>query len=257
MLRNAGDLRGYTLHASDGDIGHVADFYFDDEDWLVRYLVVDTGNWLTGRLVLIPNYAIGEDRWDERKIFVKLTRDQVENAPGIETNRPVTRQYEASLSNYYGYPYYWGGSGLEGMGVYPGMLTAPVEGTAADTTEALPTDTHLQSANDVTGYHIKAADGEIGHIEDFILDDENWTIRYIEVDTRNWWPGKKVLLAPRWIESIDWHDGKVSVHLLRQVIQDAPEYDPSQPITRQYEVGLFDYYGQYLDQHGNFRYWLP
>jgi hypothetical protein len=256
MLRNATDLQGYTIHATDGDIGHVDQFYFDDESWVVRYLVVDTGSWLTGRLVLISNYSIGETSWDERKIFFKLTREQVETAPGIETEGPVTRQHEAALSNYYGYPYYWGGAGLEGMGVYPGLLTTPEKPVVAGVAAPEAGDTHLQSTKDVTGFHIEAADGEIGHVADFIIDDENWTIRYVEVDTRNWWPGKKVLFAPRWIQHIDWQDGKVRVNLLRDIIQNAPEYDPSVPITRQYEVSLFDYYGQYLDAHGNLRYWL-
>ena len=259
MLRNAKDLQGYTIHATDGDIGHVDEFYFDDEHWIIRYLVADAGNWLTVRRVLISNYSIGEVKWDERKIFVKLTREQVKNAPGVETDRPVARQHEAALYDYYGYPYYWGGAGLYGAGVYPGLLTAAAEPAVAGVSEPPPEDSHLQSTHDVTGYHIEAADGEIGHVEDFIIDDENWTIRYIEVDTRNWWPGKKVLLAPSWIQHIDWSGGKVRVNLLREVIQNAPEYDPSTPISRQYEVSLFDHYGQYLDTHGNFnfRYWLP
>lgn len=256
MLRNAKDLQGYTIHATDGDIGHVEQFYFDDEQWIVRYLVVETGSWLTGRRVLISNDSIGETKWDERKIFVTLTREQVENAPGVELHRPVTRQHETSLYDYYGYPYYWGGAGIDGMGVYPGLPASPGEPAVAGIPEPPPEDAHLQSTHDVTGFHIEAADGEIGHVEDFIVDDENWTIRYIEVDTRNWWPGKKVLLAPGWIKRLDWLEGKVRVKLLREIIRNAPEYDPSQLITRQYEVSLFDHYGQYLDTHGNLRYWL-
>ena len=247
MLRNATDLQGYTIHATYGDIGHVEQFYFDDEHWTVRYLVADAGNWLTGRRVLISNYSIGEVKWDERKIFVKLTREQVENAPGVELHRPVTRQYEASLYDYYDYPYYWGGAGIDGMGVYPGTLVSAAEPAVAGVPETPPEDSHLQSTRDVTGFHIEATDGEIGHIEDFIIDDDDWTIRYVEVDTRNWWPGKKVLLAPRWIQHIDWQEGKVRVNLLREIIQNAPEYDPAVPLTRQYEVSLFDYYGRYLD----------
>jgi len=255
MLRNAKDLQGYTIHATDGDIGHVEEFFFDDESWIIRYLVVDTGTWLTGRKVLISNYSIGETNWNERKIFVKLTREQVKNAPDIESDMPVTRYWEAQYHDYYSYPYYWDGAGLYGVGIYPGVLTAAAQPAVAGVAE-VPEDSHLQSTHDVMGYDIEAADGEIGHIEDLIIDDKIWTVRYLEVDTRNWWPGKKVLLAPSWIQHIDWPEGKVRVNLLREVIQNAPEYDPSQPIGRQYEVSLFDHYGQYLDTHGNFRYWL-
>jgi hypothetical protein len=265
MLRNASDLEGYTIHATDGDIGRVDDFYFDDEDWVVRYLVVDTGTWIADHRVLISNYSIGETIWDEGKIFVKLMRDQVENAPGVELHRPVSRQHEATLYDYYGWPYYWG-AGLYGAGVYPGFLTTaeePAVAAVADPSVAEPApkdahveDSHLQSMRDVNGFHIAAADGEIGHVEDFVIDEQDWSIRYIEVDTRNWWPGKKVLLAPPWIQHIDWREGKVRVNLLRDIIRNAPEYDPATPITRQYEISLFDYYGQYLDKRGNFRYWL-
>ena len=256
MLRNAKDLQGYTIHAKDGDLGHVDQFYFDDEHWTIRYLVADTGNWLSGRLVLISNYSIDHVDWANRKVSVTLTRKQVENAPGIETDKPVTRQHEGALNAHYGLEPYWG-AGIYGAGVYPGFLSTPEEPADAGVSEPPLEDSHLQSTRDVTGYHIEAADGEVGHVEDFIIDDENWTIRYIEVDTRNWWPGKKVLLAPHWIKHFDWRDGKVRVNLLREVIQNAPEYDPTQPITRQYEVSLFDHYGQYLDRNGNFRYWLP
>lgn len=256
MLRNATDLQGYTIHATDGDIGHVDQFFFDDEHWTVRYLVANTGNWLSGHMVLISNLSIGETKWDERKIFVNLTRDQVEHAPGVGSDRPVTRQHEEAMSDYYGYPYYWAGAGIYGMGVYPGMLVTPEEPAVAAVADPPVEDSHLQSTHDVSGFHISATDGEIGHVEDFIIDDEDWKIRYIEVATRNWWPGKKVLLAPRWIQHIDWQDGKVQINLPRDVIQDAPEYDPTMTITRQYEVSLGDYYGRYLNAHGSERYSL-
>ena len=65
-------------------------------------------------------------------------------------------------------------------------------------------DPHLRSSAAVTGYHIQATDGDIGHVEDFLLDDRSWTIRFMVVDTTNWWAGEKVLIAPAWIERVDW-----------------------------------------------------
>jgi len=258
MLRNAGDLRDYNVHATDGVIGRVEQFYFDDESWVVRYLVVETGDWLGGPRVLISNYSIGAIDWQNRNINVTLTREQVKNAPGAELHRPVTRQYEAGFFDYYGYPYYWGEPGAYGLvtaPVVPVPLPAPDETVPQPPEDESSEDAHLQSTLDTIGYHIEAADGDIGHVEDFIVDDEDWSIRYVVVDTRNWWPGKQILLAPRWIEEVDWLDGKVRVPLAREVIRHAPEYDPSQPIMRSYEADLHDYYEQHLTRAGRATGW--
>jgi hypothetical protein len=249
MLRSVNDLQGYTIHATDGDIGSVDQFYFDDELWVIRYLVADTGNWLPGRKVLITPISLGRADWGAKKLYVTLTKKQVENSPDIDTHKPVSRQYETAFLAYYGYPYYWGGTSLWGPAAVPASLAVPRAGgptaaTPATAAPAEPADVHLRSTEEVTGYHIQATDGEVGHVEDFIVDDETWAIRYIGVDTRNWWPGKKVFLSPRWIARVSWEDSKVYVDLLRETIKNAPEYDESAPITREYEIELYDYYGR-------------
>ena len=168
-----------------------------DEDWGVRYLVVDTGKWLSGRKVLISPLAIGPPDWMTRVLPVSLTKAQVEGSPDIDTRKPVSRQHEAEYFQYYGYPHYWGGAGLWGMGAYPGSLTTQgriKEDLKAHATHAMPApgDCHLRSSNAVIGYHIKATDGDIGHLEDLLVDDYTWAIRYVIVHTSNWWGGQRV-----------------------------------------------------------------
>ena len=249
MLRNVKDLRGYAIRATDGIIGKVDDFYFDDEDWGIRHLVVDTGSWLSGRKVLISPIAVGHEGWMARHLPVALTSAQVEASPDIDTRKPVSRQHEAELFRYYGYPYYWGGAGLWGMGAYPGGLT--IEGRIEEELRAHRTrvtqtadDCHLRSSNAVIGHHIEATDGDIGHVEDLLVDDDTWAIRYLVVDTSNWWGGQHVLIAPKWIDEVSWPEAKVSVDLTRQSIKDAPPYDSAAQLDRQREQSIYEHYGR-------------
>jgi hypothetical protein len=220
----------------------VDNFYFDDEAWTIRYLVADTGNWLRGRKVLISPIAFGNADSHGNRLNVKLTKKQVEESPSIDTDKPVSRQHEVDYHDYYGYPYYWRGPYLWGPTYDPQLLVADqrrIEERRAAREEA--SDLHLRSTAKVTGYHIEATDGDIGHVEDFIIDDETWEIRYMVVDTRNWWPGKKVLVSPRWINRVSWDDSKVYVNISRRAIKNAPEYHPD-ALTREYEEKLHEHY---------------
>jgi hypothetical protein len=249
MLRNVIRLKGFTIRARDGEIGTLDQFYFDDESWAIRYLVVNAGDWLSGRLVLVSPLALRQAEWQSKRLDVALTKRQIENSPPIDTHQPVSRQHEALYLGYYGYPYYWGGPYLWGLASYPAGLT--VDREAVTEGEVLRAragkespDSHLRSTDEVTGYHIEASDGEIGHVEDFLVDDETWAIRYLEVDTRNWWPGKKVLVSPQWIDNVSWPDSKVYVDLSRETIKNGPEYIESIPVTREFEKRLYDHYGR-------------
>ena len=251
MLRSVKQLEGFAIGASDGPIGKVKDFYFDDEAWVVRYLVADTSKWLGGRDVLISPYSLGKPDWDGKSLPVTVTKEQVRNSPGVDSDLPVSRQYERSYLGYYGYPYYWGSSGLWGQGFYPGALPLGTGYDPYDTYQGYvraPTardgdnDPHLRSCNSVTGHHILATDGEIGHVQGFLLDDSTWSIRYLIVDTSNWWVGHKVLVSPEWIERVNWADSTVSVDLKRQQIKDAPAYDASAPFGRDEENALYGHY---------------
>lgn len=241
MLRSVNDLRGHAIRATDGVIGRVDDFYFDDHDWAIRYLVVDTGTWLSGRTVLISPIAIGPPDWTASVIPVSLTKDQVEHSPDIDTRKPVSRQHEVEYFGYYGYPYYWGGAGLWGMGAYPGSPTT--EGRIEEEFKAhrtpatrAPDDRHLRSSNAVIGHHIEATDGAIGHVEDLLVDDRTWAIRYLIVDTHNWWGGQQVLVAPQWITDVSWSESTVSVDLTRQAVKDAPRYDSVVALGRRHSA---------------------
>ena len=248
MLRNAKDLHGFTIQAADGEIGTVDQFYFEDETWAIRYLTVNTGGWLAGRQVLIsPISVIGVPDWQAKRLDLALTKKQVENSPDINTHQPVSRQHEIAYFGYYGYPFYWGGSDLWGAAPNPAGLAIPIPPSTeamADSIAKESMDSHLRSSQEVTNYYLEAIDGEIGSVDGFVVDDEAWAIRYIEVATRNWWPGKKVLVSPVWAERVSWEDSKVYVGLTRETIKDAPEYVESMPITREYEKQLHSYYGR-------------
>ena len=243
MLLNLNELRGLKIRATDGEIGSVDQFYFDDETWTIRYLVVNTGSWLMGRMVLISPISLGQVDWRVTQLDVNLTKNQVENSPDIDTHKPVSRQHEAEFLGYYGYPFYWSGAHLWEPVLRPADLSERKSG-ANVTSKVEPLDRHLHSTNEVSGYHIQALDDEVGHVEDFLVDEETWSIRYLVVDTRNWWPGKKVLVSPQWIESIRWEESKVHVDLTRETIKSGPEYDESIPVTREYESKLYDNYGR-------------
>jgi uncharacterized protein YrrD len=253
MLRSINDLRGLTIQASDGEIGHVDEFYFDDAAWSIRYMVANTGGWLLGDTVLISPRSIRAVDWEKRLVAVNLTRQQVKDAPSTETDQPVSRQMEQVHAAYYNYDPYWYGTSLWGnagfpyaggaTGAYlpPGMLDVAGEQEAE---RALPQgDAHLRSTHEVSGYHIRASDGEIGHVTDFVMDDASWTVRYLVVDTHNWWPGKQVLVAPTWITGVNWDDRTVDVDITRATIKAGPEYDPTQ-LNRVYEQRLYQHYRQ-------------
>jgi len=248
MLSKAKTLKGYKLDSLDGEIGKVKEFYFDDRHWTIRYLVADTGNWLTGRQVLISPYALGAVVREEQHITIDLTKKQIENSPSLNSDKPVSRQFEEAYYGYYGLPVYWGGPYM--WGAYP-YVVRDREKWKEFTQGEEAWDPHLRSTYDVSGHHIQALDGELGHVQDFIIDDETWAIRYLIIDTHNWWPGKKVLVSPQWIERVSWGESKVFVNLSRETIKQSPEYTEESLLTRDYEIGLHRHYnrqGYWIDE---------
>lgn len=247
MLRSLKDLEGYKISATDGDIGSVADFLIDDTHWTVRYLVAKTGGFFSERQVLISPIAFRSADWSTRHFNVALTKERVKASPSIDVDKPVSRQYERDYYRYYGYPLYWGYSGLWGMGANPGFLSAgnPMEAVPPRTDES--GDAHLRSASEVRGYYIQGSDDAIGHVDDFVVDDETWQVRYLIVDTSNWWFGNKVLIAPRWASRVSWDERAVHVDMSRQAIKDSPQWDPNAPVNQDYETRLYDYYGRPVD----------
>jgi hypothetical protein len=248
MLIKAKTLRGFSLKSLDGDIGSASEFYFDDRYWAIRYLVANTGSWLFGRKVLVSPFSLKGINSVDENVSVLLTTKQIEDSPSIDTHEPVSRQYEESFNGYYGFPDYWGGPYM--WGDYP-YLERDRSRWNAPALKAKGWDRHLRSTQEVTGYHLSALDGEIGHVDDFIVDDETWVIRYLVVATKNWWPGKKVLVSPKWIDNVSWEEREVSLGLSRETIKAAPEYTDQSLLTRDYETGLYGHYnreGYWVDE---------
>lgn len=250
MLRNSSEIIGYTIGASDGQLGTVTDFLFDDDTWLVRWLVIDTGSRLSGRRVLLPPSVLGHFSAVGDQFSVRLTKQQVKDSPGVDTDLPVSRQMETNTYDYYGWNPYWnrglymGGFvwGAGGMSPVPyGESLRRAEEIASE--DRKDDDLHLRSVESVTGYHMHASDGEIGHVADFLVEDADWSIRYLVVDTNNWWSGKKVLISPRSTKDIDWSNRLVNVNVARKQVKESPTYDLSKVVDRAYENHFNNYYG--------------
>jgi len=241
MLRSLKTMFGYELRASDGAIGKADDFLFDAVAWFVRYLVADTGGWLTGRQVLLSPLVLGWADAESKTFDVGLTREQVEASPPIDRDMPVSRQMEAELHRHYDWVPYW-----QSPFPFAGTSAAVAARSIAPDVDAdeAQGDPNLHSVREVTGYHIYATDGDIGHVDDFIVEDDSWAVRYLVVDTGNWLPGKKVLLVPSWVQQVNWLERAVYIDLKRESIRNSPEFDPGAPVNRDYEERLFDYYGR-------------
>ena len=231
MLRSIKQLYEDKLGASDGDVGKVKDFYFDDQNWAVRYLVAETGTWLTGRLVLLSPHALGSLEQDRKVLRVNLTRKQIENSPSIELHKPVSRQYEEEYYRYYGWPYYWQGDGLWGMSGFPILElpanTPPSGHPAPIDPKRECSDAHLRSTQAVNGYHIKASDGTIGHVCDFLMDNQSWVIRQLVIKTGHRFTGKEVLIPVNKVDRISYDESTVFVNLTREAVEQSPAHHPA------------------------------
>jgi hypothetical protein len=244
MLRRLNDMIGFTVQATDGQVGQVADFWFDDAAWTVRYMVVDTGPWLLGRKVLIAPDALGTPFWDGAILPVDLSQEQVENSPEVDLERPVSRHQLLDLNEHYGWPATWTGAPLLGTTYIGTRPEISVERDQEQQDAEPPSgERHLRSVREVVGYRLEATDGAIGHVKDLFADETAWALRYLVVDTRNWLPGRDVLLATEWINRIGWTDGLVQVKVTKEQVRNSPEYDPEPPVSRDYEANLHGYYG--------------
>lgn len=251
MKRNIKSLEGFSLKETDGEIGEVDEFYFDDVRWTIRYLVIKTGNWLSGRKVLISPKALLTPDWDNEEFSVNLTREQIKNSPDIDTDKPVSRQHEEELSAYYTWDPYWGGA-AHGGGIFGAMPSAlyesemvqPENVQATQSENQADNNPHLRSTNEVKGYTIHATDGEIGKVTDYVLDDSNWKINYLVIETGNWLNSKNVILPTGWIKEVKWDNQIVIVDVTTAQIENCPIYDSSQPLNAVDEKNLYNYYGK-------------
>mgnify|MGYP006292844169 CR=1 FL=1 len=251
MLHRAEELEGFTIHAEDGELGKIEDVYFDDAKWTIRYFIVRTGSWLFGKEVLLSPLSMEKIEWHAHEVRMALTMEEVENSPAVETKKPVSKHEEAQFVSYFGHPVYWGGASLWGSALYPAAIFAEPRSEASRELEEMKKqhDHHLRSVREVRNYRLDTMDDEIGRVTDFIFDDETLAVRYMEVKTGKILGGRQLLISPSWIEQVNWAEGTVGVDMRTEIVENAPAYDPSEPIDREYENKLFEYYGRA-------KYWL-
>ena len=239
MLRSSKALLGYVLAAEDGEIGRCKDFLFDDRHWSIRHMVAKTSKWLAGRDVLIPASALAEPRWGERRFSVALEMAQIESSPPLDSDAPISRRYERQLLQHYRRHLYWMGHDATPKLEYPHLICAPTEEE-----ERALARCHLRSHRELTGYRIGAIDGDIGQVDDFIVDDSGWQVRFVVVDTRRWLRGKRVLVSKDWIERARWRDQTLQLDLTIDELRGAPEFDPTAPVNIRAEERRYDFHGR-------------
>lgn len=244
MFTRVCQIDGFTLCAEDGEIGHVADLCFDDEKWTMRYLVVATGPWLFGRRVLIsPNSVTGWD-WKKRKVSVGLSMEQVRNSPDIDTDRPISRQQESEYHLYYNFPPYWGGVALWGRYAQPGgeVSDQDIEHSERTKRETTGGENHLRSAKEVAGYRVMATDGEVGHLDDFLMDPTNWAIRYLAINTGSWLRKHEVIITRKLVDRVVWSQAQMNVNASKALIEGAPDFDEAIGVDRELETRIFEHF---------------
>jgi len=252
MLHRVDELLGFTIHATDGDIGRVRDLYFDDHHWTVRYLVVDTGHWLPGRRVLLSPASIRKADWARGELVVGQSREQIRESPSVESHQPIGQRWIALSRECYTLPYYWAlGGFLWGPGMWTRDASGRPPGRPRRDAPGLARDPYLRSARLIRDYQVKAIDGDAGHVEGFLVDDRSWVLRCVVVRTRHWRPDKRVLIPSEWIAWASWIELTMHVDLPVERILTAPNYDPSRPVTERTLTRLTAVYGRSTRQPGD------
>ncbi len=258
MLKSINEIIGYTLFSKGDDVGKCKDLLFDDQLWTVRHMVADTGGWLVGKKVLVSPVMVQKTDWQMQSIFLDITREQLEKCPSLLEDEPVSREHERKIFQFLNCPYYWVDNGLWGHAAYPAVMTRVPEESAQKADEKIleepqaqdGEENHLRSYKEVKGYNIETSDGNIGHVDDFILEDKTWALRYVVVDTRNWLPGgKKILLSLNWVKKVIWELSLLFLDIRKEQVENSPEFDPEQPVNIEYETRLYDYYGRPFEKN--------
>ncbi len=257
ILRRFHDIQGWELGARDGNIGRCHDLLFEDTDWAARYLVADTRKWLPGRKVLIPPRAVesleessGPVLLSAGTMVLSLTKEQIKNAPPLDSDAPVSRRYETAFNRYYDWPNYWAAPSIRDPQLYPTLLHRPEELTRRSDVQYRFSDrrpeeeTHLRSAREVASYRCLAGGQNIGDVDDFLVEEESWIIRYLIVDARKYLPeGRWLLISTDWVAMIDWADSSIAVTLTTDQLAKGPRFDPDMELDRHYERAIHEFYG--------------
>jgi hypothetical protein len=247
MLHIVKDLEKLKIDSLNGELGYVHDFYIDDQEWITRYIVVDTGNWLTGRKVLISPHAVNKPNFDEKSISVDLTTKQIEESPSILIDEPVSRQREKLLSKYYGWPIYWT---VDPVAQSIRAQQAIEEQKKMQANKSV--DPHLRSIREIRDYSVKAIDGEVGKVDAFLINETDWTIKYLVIDTRKWFTwlpgGSYHLISPRWIKDIDWSESRIDIEYDKETLENSPLYDSNKELDDEFENRLYDCYSAFIEK---------
>jgi uncharacterized protein YrrD len=202
MLCDLKALIGSPVAATDGEIGSVRSFFFDDQSWKIGYVVVDVGNWLKRRDVVLPIAVLEKPDWASKTCRAHLTKDQVHNSPDVDTEEPVSRQQEIAMRDYFGPLASWVDSEF-GMPAAPTGMKYPLH-----TAEVL----HLRSASHMLGYQVWATDGDFGTLEGFVMDEASWHLGYLDVKSGDWLHNRSVLIPTRWVQSVSWTEFRIHLH---------------------------------------------
>lgn len=242
MLRSLNEIMRFQLLGIDKKIGRCKDFLFDDKLWVIRYIVADSKEWLSkDRKVLISTISLREPYWEQYQFPLDLTRSKIENSPLLGEHQKISHQYETELFEYYGYAYYWMNEGL--WRTSPSPMPLVETQLSKDNSKIKSEDWHLRSTDEVKKFKIYTTDQQVAHIDDFILNDDNWTISYIVIDTRLWVPGgRKVLISHKCIDAVNWADCSITVNVNAQKIIENPLFDLERFIDPDYESQLRKYY---------------
>lgn len=227
MLFDLEALKGMKLQARDGEIGKCVDFLFDDQYWTVRYMDARAGNWLTGRRVLISPISLREPDWEAGLLPVGLSREQVKDSPSLGEDQPVSREFEREFFRFYGYGYYWMGGAAWGAGVLPSEL----ENRHADIAEQGGEENHLRSLKEVSRYHVISGDKDIGKLDALLVDDADWAVPYLVVDTGTRLSHNRVVVPASWFADISWSDRSLQLQAGRGQLESAPEYRGGAPVA--------------------------
>ncbi len=246
MLRTARTLKNYKLECIDGELGKAKEFHFDTQCWIVRYLIAETGSWLAGRKILISPHAMDSIRREDQHIFIDLNKNQIKDAPLLYNNHPISREFEEENCRYYDWPIYWHSQSFGEQ--QPRLRNRNYDQWNECKHDNIVCDIRLRSTLEINDFHIQTLDNDIGHIEDFIIDDAAWVIRYLIVSIRSGWPEYRVLIPPQWINRISDTEGKVFVSFNRESFDQMQEYTEESLLNLNYETELCSNYNLSYDQ---------
>ncbi len=267
MLYSAATIKKLKIQTSDGAYADIEDIYFDDISWSIRYFVADIGTWLSARLVLVSPEAIRRYSEESKTFQTNLTRQQIIDSPAFDSEKTVSRQHEENLRQFYGWSPYWFASRdiypLAGIYMYP-LYGASLSHEGGWREDQLPPtvagdvqtrvdqdkeqEVHLRSFNEVLNYSLRAIDGDIGELDDLLIESETWRITHIIADARKWWPGGQFVIDRGLVQDISWNDRNIVVSMTRDEVKDAPPYDRDRGISHSDEIILSHYYQNFKER---------